>query len=184
MSFPDSSNEIVAIGDLFKMAKGQSRIWTYRKFFLSGIYLTYVDEEGRIKGKVNINGCTIRRMTANECQNPMANFAFGLFTNRSNQRCLMCATNEKERTLWISVLEDQIYEFQDSTRHYLFYNEIEIGTSLVTKLSITSNETNYRLVLTNLPRLLLIDPKSGFFKEQILFIPTEPPILRVVSKCS
>ena len=155
--------------------------WNLRKFLLSGIYLTYFDDGGAVKGRIDIAGCIVRRVTPEECKNPACKYAFGLFTNRGVRRCLVCATNEEDRTLWINVIEDQISEFEDITRRFVNANENILGVSIVTKKNLFGIEYSYRLVITNYPRLLIIDPSNASLKEQILFQKTALPTINNVS---
>jgi hypothetical protein len=133
------SEQVVAVGDLFKQAKKQVRNWSLRKFMLSGIYLTYFDEVGDLKGRIDISGCIVRRMTPAECKNPACKFAFGLFTTRSVRRCLLCATTEEDRGQWISTLESQITDMQDIVRRFIVSGEKVLGSSLVAKKNMVSH---------------------------------------------
>ncbi len=154
--------------------------WKLRKFLLSGIYLTYFDDNGSVKGRIDISGCVVRRMSPAECKNPACKYAFGLFTSRSVRRCLICATNEEDRTAWINAIEAQITEFQDVVRRFITNNEVVLGNSLVTKKNLIGMETSFRLVITNFPRILVIEPNSISLKEQILFKLESPPTIQIV----
>lgn len=173
-------DEIVATGDLFKQAKKQVNNWTLRKFLLSGIHLTYFDDNGSVKGRIDISGCIVRRVSPEECHNPACKFAFGLFTNRKVRRCLVCATNEEDRNAWIQILEAQISEFQDVVRRFVYSSEEVAGSSVVIKKNLIGIESSYRLVITNYPRMLLIDPVTCKLKDQILFTREALPTLKTV----
>lgn len=184
----DHGNEIIAVGDLYKITKAVPKQWNMMKFILSGNYLTYFDENGNLKGRISISGCIIRRLTPNDCCNNNAKFAFGLYTTRSNRRCLLNAINEKERTYWISVLESQIHDYEDNVRHFLFINETVLGSSVVTRKSLMVNSWSRecRLVLTNYPRFMLIheptsvSPRCSLLDE-LMFAIEDPPMISLVS---
>ena len=184
----NNGNEIVAVGDLYKITKRFPKQWFIGKFFLSGQYLTYTDSKGLIKGRINISGCTVRRLTPEDCSNNSALFAFGLYTNRSNRRCLLNASNEKVRTQWITVLESQIDQYDDYVRRFLFIGETIIGSSTVKRKNeiLTNITKQYNLVLTNYPRFLLIhEPTSlsprSILADEIIFSIEDPPIFIPVS---
>ena len=185
----DHGNEIIAVGDLYKVTRSFPKQWDMMKFILSGNYLTYLDDNGNLKGRISISGCIIRRLTPSDCSNNNAKFAFGLYTTRSNRRCLLNAINEKERTQWISVLESQIHDYEDNLRHFLFINETVLGSSVVTRKSLILNSLSKecRLVLTNYPRFLLIHEPTSVsprctLLDELIFAIEDPPIINIVSK--
>ena len=76
----DNLNDIIAVGDLLKADSIDIRQWSLRKVILSGVYLLHFDQQGRLKGRVDISGCTVRRMTENECGNSLCKYVFCLGT--------------------------------------------------------------------------------------------------------
>ena len=175
-------NEIVAIGDLYKTAKLVPKEWFLRKFFLCGHYLTYTDEKGFLKGHINIMDCTVRRLVPEDCKNEAAKYAFALYTNRSNRRCLLNAPDEKTRTQWITVLESQIDKFNDRVNRFLYVKETVLATSTVRRTNevLPNISSEYKLLLTNYPRFLLVlEPTSlalqSELKDELIFSVDDPP---------
>jgi len=173
-------DEVVATGDLFKQARRQLTNWTLRKFLLSGITLTYFDNRGFVKGKIDISECIVRKMSPEECRNQACKFAFGLITIRGVRRCLLCASTEEDREKWISVVESQIREFKDLSRRFMCTNEQVIGTGTVIKKSFLGRESSFNLTITNYPRLLLIESTTSVLKEQVQFSTQSPPTIEAV----
>ena len=78
------------------------------------------------------------------------------------------------------MIEAQIYEFQDVVRRFVYGNEVTLGSSVVTKKNIVGLETSCRLVITNYPRLMIIDPFACKLKDQVVFTREAPPVIRIV----
>ena len=191
----DNLNDIIAAGDLFKADSIDIRQWSLRKVVLAGVYLLHFDQQGRLKGRVDISGCTVRRMTENECGNSLCKFVFCLgndlyytyclyycfliyicivshtVTSRSIKRCILCATTELDFVRWINVIEDQIYRNQDVVYRFIRIKEEIICNGLVNRLSLVSSgsSTSVRLVLTSYPRILIIDDVTSVLLDQLIF---------------
>ena len=207
----DNLNDIIAVGDLFKADSIDIRQWSLRKVVLAGVYLLHFDQNGRLKGRVDISGCTVRRMTENECGNSLCKFVFCLgnyliflllfillfsnlfsvsntVTSRSIKRCILCATTELDFVRWINVIEDQIYRNQDVVYRFIRIKEEIICNGLVNRLSLVSSgsSTSVRLVLTNYPRILIIDDVTSVLLDQLIFNKgnnSDPsPTIQMVSK--
>jgi hypothetical protein len=78
------------------------------------------------------------------------------------------------------VIEAQIYEYQDIVRRFVYTSETVLGSGVVGKKNLLGLETSCRLVITNFPRLLIIDPFACRLKDQIVFTKESPPTLKVV----
>ena len=74
----DNLVDIIAIGDLYKADSIEIRQWSLRKVILAGVYLLHFDMKGRLKGRIDISGCTVRRMTDGECGNRLCKYVFCL----------------------------------------------------------------------------------------------------------
>ena len=69
-------DEVIAVGDLLKKTNsGFKKSWNLRRFTLRNVFLTYY-KVGDKRGEFDISGCTVRKITSEECGNPAAKFAF------------------------------------------------------------------------------------------------------------
>ena len=173
-------DEIVATGDLFKQARKQVTNWKLRKFILVGVSLIYFADDGKYKGAINIAECDVRSCSPEECKNAACKFAFGVFSSENIRRCLLCATNENDRSTWISVLKTQIQAYMDVTKRFLLRNEMVLGSSPVAKKNMIGRETFYGLIITNYPRFIFVDLVENAVKEQIIFTKDHLPTVELV----
>ena len=159
------ANEIVASGELYKQGS-QRKSWNLRRFILSGISLIYFDPKGVKKGEFDITGCTVRKISAEEIGTPQAVFAFVI--DGPSRKFIATASNEKNRAAWIQILQAQIEEFREPIRRFLYAKEIVHGNGLVKEKGVMGGYGgNYRMVVTNYPRALLIDDSKLVLKSQM-----------------
>ena len=168
-----AEEDIVATGQLYKEGS-QVKTWHRRKFVLSNVYLGYFEEKtGALKGKFDISDCTVRKVPPEECKKKEAKYSFILEGPR--RYLLLCASCERNRELWIDVLTNQINEFKDPMRRFVYRNEIIVAQGNVQKKAIL---LYYKalICITNFPRLLVIDPVANTVKEQIAWTPANPAL--------
>lgn len=156
-------DEVVCIGDLHKKNLTGRKQWNIRRFALVGSYLIYY-KQGSKRGEWDISGCTVRKMTPEECNQPAAKFPFGVEGPR--RQYLFSASSEKNRDKWISVLKAQIEEFKNPIRRYIRRGEVVLGSGSVKRKTLFGRN-GLILVVTNFPRVLLLDPNTFALKEQI-----------------
>lgn len=167
--------EIVAEGELFKQGS-VAKNWNLRKFELCGVLLTYYDDEtGEKKGDFDISKCTLKRMTPEEVSTPQAQFAFAL-EKPDGKKFVATANNESCRVAWLKVLENQISEFSAPERRFVYSNEIvhAKGVLIEKKMRALVSKTVF-LVVTNSPRLLIIDLDAMTLKSQMTWNAKQPP---------
>ena len=172
-------DEIVATGQLYKQGTTHKN-WQLRKFILSGIYLIYFDKSGEKKGQWDITGCTVKKVSPEECNMPSAAYAFALTAPKRYH--LMCASSEKNRHAWMTVIDEQIDAYKEDIRRFLRSGENILGNAIVKKKTMFGS-SNVRLLLTNFPRIQIIDPSTLVLKEQLSWVKDEPPSFTRVSEC-
>lgn len=170
-------DEIVATGELFKLGS-QRKNWMLRKFVLSGIYMHYFDTNGQKRGQWDITECVVKKISPEECSMNAAKFAFALIGPKKYY--LACASSEKNRHAWMTVLDEQIEEFKEDMRRFLRSGEIVLGNAIVRKKNMLGIGSNIRMLLTNYPRIMLIEPASLVLKDQMSWTRENPPILAKV----
>ncbi len=164
--------EIVATGELYKQGSGRKN-WCLRKFILSGIYMIYFNRKGEKKGQWDITECVVKKLTPEECNMAAAKFAFALIGPKKYY--LACASSEKNRHAWMTVLDEQIEEFKEDIRRFLRNGEVVHGNAIVKKKNMLGIGSTVRLLLTNFPRILVIEPASLVLKEQMSWGRDSPP---------
>ena len=172
--------DCIAAGDLYKLggSKGGFKTWKLRRFFLAGPHMIYFNKHEERRGQWDIRGCIVRKVEPEECNMPDAIYAFGLENN--NILCVMCASNEKSRAIWMRCLIDQIEEFRIEIRVHLRRNEFVIANEIIKRNGLILDQ-KYRILVTNFPRLILIDPKFNKLKDERIWTPTTQPIFTIVS---
>ena len=168
-------DEIVATGELYKLggSNGGRRTWTLRKFILSGVYMVYYTKTGEKRGEWIITGCKVKRVTPEEVNMPAAKHAFCLYG--PGQYYVACASSEKNCVAWMTVLSDQIREFQNEIRRHLKTGEVVVANEIVKKKNVMGMGTKIRLLITNYPRLMVVGVTDNTVKEQIIWTRQEPP---------
>jgi len=169
--------EVAAIGDLYKKNPQGRRTWNLREFALTGVQLIYY-KKGVKRGEWDISGCKIRKISAEEAQQPAAKFAFAI--EGPKKQFLLSANNEKNRELWISVLEKQIHEFRNPVRRFIRTGEVVHANGFVKRRNLFG-KTPILLVVTNFPRIIEIDPATIELKDQYSWVQTAPPTLKKLS---
>jgi hypothetical protein len=168
--------ETVAVGDLFKLggSQGGRRTWNLRRFYLAGIYLSYYSRSGKKKGQWDIRGCSVRKTTPEECKMPDALYAFALVGK--NKFYVMCASNERSRAVWIRCIGEQIEEFKVDIRQHIRRGEVIVADEKVRKKGgLLGTFSTVRLVITNFPKIMIIDPRDCILKEQLSWGKADPP---------
>lgn len=181
----DSENpeETVAVGDLFKLggSKGGRRTWNLRRFYLRGASLIYYSLEGQKKGSWDVRNCIVRFTTPDECNMPDAIFSFAVVG--PNKFFVMCASNERSRTIWMKTLADQIQEFKRDVRIFLRRGEVVIADARVKKKGgLFGSYSVIRLIITNFPKILVVDPVTCALREQRSWKKEESPRFAVISE--
>jgi hypothetical protein len=173
--------DTVAVGDLYKLggSKGGRKTWKLRRFFLAGPYLTYQNKQGEKKGQWDIRGCYVRKVSPQECEMPDAIFAFGLGSHNPKVLYIMCASNEKSRAVWMRCIIDQIEEFRVEIRVHLRRNESVIANEIVKRNGLILSQ-KYRMLVTNFPKIMLIDVKTNVLKDERIWTPTTQPTFTLV----
>ena len=125
----EPKHDIIATGELYKQGH-VNKSWNLRRFLLSGIYLQYFDpKSGNKKGEFDITECTLRKLTSEELGEPEARFAFIL--DGPGKKFIATASTEKNRSLWIKILEAQIRDFKDPIKRFTYGNEVVHGDGMV-----------------------------------------------------
>lgn len=169
-------NEVIATGDLYMQMNAKS--WLLKKFILSGITLSYLDGLGNKRGKFDCTNCTVKKLSPEDVKFPKAKFAFGL-VGQKGLTWLLCAVSEQDRDIWVDMINSQIDEFKDDNRRFLNSHEIIRGWGSVKRGGIFGMST-YRMLLTNYPRIILIDMDSLTVKEEIRWTLENMPLCRKV----
>ena len=171
--------EVAAIGDLYKKNLSGRKTWNLREFALTGVQLIYYKNQVK-RGEWDISGCKVRKITAEEAQQPAAKYAFAIEGNK--KQFMLSANNEKNRELWISVLEKQIHEFRNPVRRFIRTGEIVHANGFVKKGNIFG-KVPILLVVTNYPRIIEIDPATIELRDQYSWTPKTPPTMTKVCSC-
>ena len=159
----DIEDEVVCVGDLHKKNLTGFKSWNLRRFALIGNNMVYY-KNGLKRGEWDITGCTVRAMTADECNQSAAKFAFGI--EGPKKQYLFSASSSKNRDLWINMISKQIEEFKNPIRKFLKRGEAVVGSGIVKRKNMFGKvPTN--LIVTNFPRILVIDPSTSLLKDQL-----------------
>jgi hypothetical protein len=169
----DNIDEIVATGELFKQSTSGSRTWALRKFVLAGIYMIYFNKKGERKGQWEIIECHVRAMTPDEVGTPAARNAFALVGPKKTH--VLCASSDKNRIAWINLIMEQIEEYKDILRRFLKTGEQTVGHGMVKKKNVFGLSTTLRMLITNFPRIILIDEAPGVINDQMSWERLHPP---------
>ena len=172
-------SEPVASGDLYMERRGR---WQRQTFVLNGIYWSYYNADKQLVGKFDITKCRLRVVSWEECKRREAQFAFVLEGNK--RRLLVTAASENNRRRWMRLLTDHIAEFEPVERRFVYANEIILGRGLVQKrVGLVSMHTTKTIILvTNFPRLVVIDPVALVVKEQASWSAEKPAAFEMVSE--
>ena len=171
----------VAIGELYHQ-NHVTKYFSLRKFFLSNIYLLYFNRDGEKKGQLDITDCVVNKATADEAGMPAAVYSFSL--SGPKKYILVCASNERNREMWIKLINEQIKEFKDEIRRFLRSGEVVYGKGSVRRRgSIVGmmSSNSYKLVLTNFPRILLIDTTALTLKDHYVWTSQNHPIFTKIT---
>lgn len=173
------TDEIIATGELYKLggSKGGRRTWSLRKFILTNIYLIYYTKGGEKKGQWSLDSCKVKRVTPEEVNMPAAKHAFAVYGPGKYYVC--CASSEKNCTAWMTVITDQINEFQDEVRRFVKTGESVITCQHVKRKNLFGMSSKVRLVITNFPRMMVITTDLHI-KEQIIWNRDMPPNFTMV----
>ena len=112
-----------------------------------------------------------------------------------NKQYVLNANNEKNRSDWIAQLVFQSQEYRNPVRRFIRTGEVIHGIGLfstkITKNNLLSvfknrsatytNKQFVRVVITNFPRIILIDPVNNTLKAQYTWTATTLPVLEIVS---
>lgn len=162
-----SLTNTVAIGDLYKRGSKVAS-WHKRKFVLHANFMSYYAGE-ELKNRFDISNCTVREITTAEAGSPAARYAFTL-TAPNGTSLTACASSARNRTMWMNLIREQVEDYRDDNQRYLRdLSEKIFGKGLVQKGGFGVFKTTYRLLYTNIPRLLLVDVKNKVVVEDIPF---------------
>ena len=112
-----------------------------------------------------------------------------------NKQYVLNANNEKNRSDWIAQLVFQSQEYRNPVRRFIRTGEVIHGIGLfstkIAKNNLLSvfenrsatyvNKQFARVVVTNFPRIILIDPVNNTLKAQYTWTATTLPVLEIVS---
>jgi len=166
-------DEISAVGELWKQSQTGGKLWSLRKFVLTNVYLIYYNQKGEKRGQWDITDCIVRPLTPQEAGSKSAYNAFAVIGAR--KFFLFNANNQANRAAWISVIEDQIEEFKDPDRRYLRTGEALYGKGDVKKKNMLGMGVASRLLITNYPRLIVVDPIAKVRKMHLSWGRDNPP---------
>lgn len=174
----DAPSEVIATGQLAKLGQ-KLKTWHIRRFLLSGKYLGQFDKLGFPKGQFDISGCSVQDLSEEEAAEVSARNAFAIVGPK--KYLLLCASNKYNKYAWIKIIECQIANLLiNNLQQFLHRQEKVIGDGIVRKKNMLGKAHNVRLVITNLPRCLMIDPSTDMLKEQIAWDDKDPPMIDVV----
>ena len=166
-------DEISATGDLWKQSQTGGKLWSLRRFVLTNIYLVYYNKKGEKRGQWDISDCILRPMTPEEAGSKSAQNAFAIIGN--NRLFLLNANSHSNKVAWIKMIEEQIEEFKDPDRRFLRSGEQIYGKGNIKKKNMFGMGSTVRLLLTNYPRIMVIDPIAKVKKHQISWARENPP---------
>ena len=172
-------DEITATGDLWKQSQTGGKLWSLRRFVLTNIYLVYYNKKGEKRGQWDISDCILRSMSPEEAGSKSAQHAFAIIGQ--NKLFLLNANTDQNRTAWIRIIEEQIEEFRDPDRRHLRSGEQIYGKGHLKKKNMFGMGSTVRLIITNYPRIMIIDPIPNVKRHQISWTRDEPPTLIKVS---
>lgn len=155
--------EIFATGNLYVQISSTS--WSYRKVSVIGQYFAFYDQNGVQRGQFDLKGGRVKSLSCVEVKNLKAKFVIGLF-GTSGAPWLVCALSEADRDLWLDIFNHQIEEFKDDNRAFLSSGEVIRGVAVVRKGG-RFGTSKFRLLLTNHPRVLLVDTEKQVVKEEL-----------------
>jgi len=155
--------EIFATGNLYIQISNTS--WSFRKVSVIGQYFAFYDLNGVQRGQFDLKGSRVKSLSPVEVKNLKARYVIGLFGS-SGTPWLVCALSEADRDLWVDVLNHQIEEFKDDNRAFLSGGEVVRGVAMVRKGG-RFGTSKFRFLLTNYPRVLLVDAEKLVVKEEL-----------------
>lgn len=170
--------EVAAIGELFKKNIGGRRKWNLRNFGLSGNRFIYCKNSEK-RGEYDISGCTVRKITAEEAKLPSAKFAFTI--EGKNKNYIFNARNEKTRDIWIYVLENHLREYRNPVREFLRTGEVVHANGLFFRRKNILEKQCVRVVVTNFPRIILMNSIDSTLINQYEYSIETPPTITTVS---
>lgn len=176
----NDQDEISATGDLWKLSVTGGKLWSLRKFVLTNIYLVYYNKKGEKRGQWDISNCIVRPMTPEEAGSKSAMNAFCVTGPR--RMYILNANNQYNRGLWMRVIEEQIDEFADPDRRHLRTGEIVYGRAVLKKRGFLGLGSTVRMLLTNYPRIIIIEPTSNAQQQQITWQRDNPPVFGNISE--
>lgn len=168
--------EVTAIGDLQK-GSILDFPWNMREFALIGVKLMYYNRKGQKQGEIDISRCKVRKFTPKEDKLPnsyVSTTKFPFLIEGNKKTHILCATSEKNRDLWISIIENQIHEFRSPVRRFIRTGEVVHANGFVKRINMFG-KTPILLVVTNFPRIIEIYPATVELKDQYTWDPNSPP---------
>lgn len=172
--------EIFATGNLY--IKISNANWSFRKFSVVGQFFAFYDQNDVQRGQFDLKGSRVKCLSPVEVKNLKAKFVIGLYGS-SGTPWLVCALSEADRDIWMDVLNHQIEEFKDDNRAFLSGGEVVRGVALVRKGG-RFGTSKFRLLLTNHPRVLLIDSEKMVIKEELRWESDSLPRFVLVRFCN
>lgn len=168
-------DEITATGDLWKQSQTGGKLWSLRRFILTNIYLVYYNKKGEKRGQWDISDCILQQMSSEEAGSKSAQHAFAVIGQ--NKLFLLNANTDQNRAAWIKIIEEQIEEFRDPDRRHMRTGEQIYGKGVIKKRNMFGMGSNVRLIITNYPRIIVIDPAPNVKRHQISWAREDPPAL-------
>ena len=92
-------------------------------------------KKGEKRGEWDISGCKVRKVTPEEAKQPAAKFAFAIEGNK--HQYLLSANSDKNRDLWIAMLEKQIHEFRNPVRRFIRTGEVVHANGFVKRKNVS-----------------------------------------------
>jgi hypothetical protein len=169
----DIHREVIATGELAKQGH-KVKSWLIRRFILSGTNLDYFDENGYKRGAFDITNCAVSKKSPEECEESTATHAFAL--TGPGKQLMLNASNDNNRDAWMRILSKHIRTIQkDELKPFLYRREKIAGHGIVRKKNIMNIPSSFKMVVTNYPRCLLIEPTLNILREEICWNASEPP---------
>jgi hypothetical protein len=140
---------------------------------LTNVYLVYYNKKGEKRGQWDISDCIVRPLTPEEAGSKAAQNAFCVAGPR--RLYLLNANSPINRAAWMKIIEEQIEEFKDPDRRFIRTGEVLYGRGNLKKKNMLGMGATVRLLLTNYPRIMVIDPIAKIRKEQISWNRDHPP---------
>ena len=175
----EANDFVVATGQLFKQGH-LVKYWKLRQFNLLAFELTYHDETGAKKGSFDTRNCSVHEIDLKDANAPFqGQYAFAL--ESPGKSLLLCASNEESRREWIQNIKEEGQRLQ-KPQDFIHPDEITHCDTVVVESSLMGlSNKRVRIILTNYPRLVFVDPGTELVIGQLSWDSENPPAITKVS---